>query len=272
MPPPSPSATSSRPGTPSRWPASIRRSTSTSRARGPQVHLVDGHTRRIAWPANEAYAASTAAGDVVLLLGIEPQLRWRGFTHQVAAIAEETDARLVVTLGALLADVVHRHPVSLIGTATDQAADRPLRAPAQPLRGADRHRGRAPRHLPAAGPGLALAVGGGAGLRLAGDVPQGRAGARRGGVRRGRGALPRRRAGRGDRGLRGADRRVPGPGRRAGRLRPPPGAHRRRRGRRRRGRGRRRAGRIQHQPLDATVDAEQMVEDIERFLRDQGGG
>jgi predicted ATP-grasp superfamily ATP-dependent carboligase len=87
----------------------------------PQVRLVDGHTRRISWPANEAFAASTPGGDVVLLLGIEPQLRWRTFTHQVAGIAEECGVDVVITLGALLADVAHRRPVSLIGTATDQA-------------------------------------------------------------------------------------------------------------------------------------------------------
>ena len=86
----------------------------------PQVHLVDGHTRRISWPTNDAYAASTPGGDVVLVLGIEPQLRWRTFTHQIAGIAEETGTGLVITLGALLADVVHRQPISLVGTATDQ--------------------------------------------------------------------------------------------------------------------------------------------------------
>jgi predicted ATP-grasp superfamily ATP-dependent carboligase len=86
----------------------------------PQVHLVDGHTRRISWPANEAFAASTPGGDIVLLLGIEPQLRWRTFTHQVAGIAEECGVDVVITLGALLADVAHRRPVSLIGTGTDQ--------------------------------------------------------------------------------------------------------------------------------------------------------
>jgi predicted ATP-grasp superfamily ATP-dependent carboligase len=87
----------------------------------PQVRLIDGQTRRISWPANEAFAASTPGGDVVLLLGIEPQLRWRTFTHQVAGIAEECGVDVVITLGALLADVAHRRPVSLIGTATDQA-------------------------------------------------------------------------------------------------------------------------------------------------------
>ena len=85
----------------------------------PEVTLVDGRTRRIQWPANEAYAASPGGRDVLLLLGVEPQLRWRTFTHQITGIAEETGARLVVTLGALLAEVLHRRPISLIGTATD---------------------------------------------------------------------------------------------------------------------------------------------------------
>ncbi len=86
----------------------------------PAVELLDGHTRRIVWPSNQAYAASTPGGDVVLLLGVEPQLRWRTFTHQITGIAEATGARLIVTLGALLADVVHRRPVALIGTASEQ--------------------------------------------------------------------------------------------------------------------------------------------------------
>jgi predicted ATP-grasp superfamily ATP-dependent carboligase len=86
----------------------------------PAVELVEGHARRIVWPSNQAFAASTPGGDVVLFLGTEPQLRWRTFTHQITGIAEETGAQLVVTLGALLAEVPHRRPVGLIGTATEQ--------------------------------------------------------------------------------------------------------------------------------------------------------
>jgi len=86
----------------------------------PAVELVEGHARRIVWPSNQAFAASTPGGDVVLFLGTEPQLRWRTFTHQITGIAEETGARLVVTLGALLAEVPHQRPVGLIGTATEQ--------------------------------------------------------------------------------------------------------------------------------------------------------
>jgi predicted ATP-grasp superfamily ATP-dependent carboligase len=85
----------------------------------PEVRLADGVTREILWPGNDLFCASTAGGDVVLLLGTEPQLRWRTFTQQVTSVAQEVGASLVVTLGALLADVIHHRPVQLIGTASD---------------------------------------------------------------------------------------------------------------------------------------------------------
>jgi proteasome assembly chaperone (PAC2) family protein len=87
----------------------------------PQVRLTDGGVRDIVWPSNEFLAASTPGGDLVLLLGTEPQLKWRTFTQQVLGVADALDVRLVVTLGALLADVPHRRPVQIIGTGTDAA-------------------------------------------------------------------------------------------------------------------------------------------------------
>jgi proteasome assembly chaperone (PAC2) family protein len=87
----------------------------------PQVRLVDGLTREIVWPINELWAASTPGGDVLLLVGAEPQLRWRTFCRQITDIATDQHVSLVLTLGALLADVVHSRPVSMIGTATDQS-------------------------------------------------------------------------------------------------------------------------------------------------------
>jgi len=87
----------------------------------PLVHLAEGVTREIVWPPNDLWAASTPGTDVLLLLGTEPQLKWRTFCRQITAIAAEQETTLVLTLGALLADVAHSRPVSLIGTATDQA-------------------------------------------------------------------------------------------------------------------------------------------------------
>jgi len=85
----------------------------------PMVRLADGVTREIVWPANELHAAATGGGDVVLMVGVEPQLRWRTFTEQILAIARELGVRQVLTLGALLADVVHSRPVNIIGTSSD---------------------------------------------------------------------------------------------------------------------------------------------------------
>ncbi len=86
----------------------------------PLVRFAEGETREIVWPPNELWAASTPGADVLLLLGTEPQLKWRTFCRQITAVATEQEATLVLTLGALLADVAHSRPVSLIGTATDQ--------------------------------------------------------------------------------------------------------------------------------------------------------
>ena len=57
----------------------------------------------------------------MLLSGVEPQLRWRTFCDHVIAVARAVDARMIVTMGALLAEVPHSRPVSVFGTAYDDA-------------------------------------------------------------------------------------------------------------------------------------------------------
>jgi proteasome assembly chaperone (PAC2) family protein len=87
----------------------------------PQVRLHDGLTRRIVWPALELQAASVpgSAHDVVFLHGSEPQLRWRTFCELLVGVVRELEVEMVVTLGALLADVAHTRPVRVTGTAAD---------------------------------------------------------------------------------------------------------------------------------------------------------
>ncbi len=87
----------------------------------PQVRLAEGFTREIIWPSNELSGASLpeTGRDVVVLIGTEPQLRWRTFCAQVVGVARDLGAELVVTLGALLADVAHTRPVRVTGTAAD---------------------------------------------------------------------------------------------------------------------------------------------------------
>ena len=87
----------------------------------PHVSLVRGLTRKIEWPENAFYHARPQGldRDAVLLLGIEPNLRWRTFTNLIVRLAKELDVELVITLGALLADVPHTRPSPVTGTATD---------------------------------------------------------------------------------------------------------------------------------------------------------
>src|SRR5919201_5761877 len=87
----------------------------------PHVSLVDGLTRKVEWPENAFYYARPRdlGRDAVLLLGIEPNLRWRAFTGLVVGLARELGVELVVTLGALLADVPHTRSSPVTGSASD---------------------------------------------------------------------------------------------------------------------------------------------------------
>jgi len=88
----------------------------------PQVELVDGITRNITWPSNELWAAqlADAPNDALVLVGTEPNVRWRTFSRLIVDVAMEYDVKLVITMGALLADVPHSRPVHVTGTAVDK--------------------------------------------------------------------------------------------------------------------------------------------------------
>jgi proteasome assembly chaperone (PAC2) family protein len=87
----------------------------------PHVALEEGLTRRIDWPETAFYHASIPGleRDAVLALGIEPNLRWRTFSDEVVELARDLEVELVVTLGALLADVPHTRPAPVTGSASD---------------------------------------------------------------------------------------------------------------------------------------------------------
>ena len=89
----------------------------------PHVSLVDGVTRRLEWPDNAFYHAALPGTDrdVVLLLGIEPNTRWRRFTQLIVELSQELQIELVVSLGSLLADVPHTRPSPVTGSATSQS-------------------------------------------------------------------------------------------------------------------------------------------------------
>ena len=158
-------------------------------ANRPQVRLVDGRTRAVDWPSNQFWSATVPGTetDVVLLQGTEPGLRWRTFCEQVLAVVRQLDARLVVTLGALLAEVPHTRPVRVIGTAEDDDLIDRLRLHRSTYEGPTGIVGVLHEQLPAPRRAVAVALGGRAHLRLGPDVahrrPRPRAPGRRAAVR-----------------------------------------------------------------------------------------
>jgi proteasome assembly chaperone (PAC2) family protein len=87
----------------------------------PTVVLDEGMTRHVEWPETVFSSAAIAGADrdVILLGGVEPSYRWRTFSGLVTGLVADLGVELVVTLGALLADVPHTRPAPVSGAATD---------------------------------------------------------------------------------------------------------------------------------------------------------
>jgi predicted ATP-grasp superfamily ATP-dependent carboligase len=89
----------------------------------PHVKIDETSARVISWPSVEMLEARAprAHRDLVIVQGAEPSMRWRSFSALIVDLAEALDVQFVVTLGALLADVPHSHPVAMTGFASDPA-------------------------------------------------------------------------------------------------------------------------------------------------------
>ena len=89
----------------------------------PTVSIVDGAARRISWPTTRVSVCRLpdADFDLVLLRGLEPNMRWRGFCTELLEMVQALGVVRVVTLGALLADSPHTRPVPVSGTSADPA-------------------------------------------------------------------------------------------------------------------------------------------------------
>ena len=85
----------------------------------PTIHLSDGVTRRLSWPSTSiSYCrVPTADRDLVLVLGMEPNLRWRAFCQEIVDLAVDLDVETAVVLGAAFADSPHTRPIPVSGSA-----------------------------------------------------------------------------------------------------------------------------------------------------------
>jgi proteasome assembly chaperone (PAC2) family protein len=91
----------------------------------PTVHLADGVTREIEWPAVELvagrFAGPGSSRDVIVCTGPEPSLRWQAFTGAIVDAATRLDVEQALLLGGLPAAVSHRRPVRVVATATSHS-------------------------------------------------------------------------------------------------------------------------------------------------------
>ena len=87
----------------------------------PTVRMVEGH-RRIEWPAVELRSAHLPAADhdLIVVRGHEPNLRWQTFAAEIVQLASSLGVEMLVTVGALLADVPHTRPVQVVSSAGDR--------------------------------------------------------------------------------------------------------------------------------------------------------
>ena len=94
----------------------------------PRVHLGEDGQRGISWPTTELKISSLPDGrDLVLVLGLEPNLRWRAFCRELIGYVERLGVTKVITLGALLTDTPHTRPTPVTGTSYDAASASELR-------------------------------------------------------------------------------------------------------------------------------------------------
>ena len=88
----------------------------------PHVSLEDGQTRKLDWPDNGFFHAEIPGTnrDAIILLGTEPNLRWKTFSQLVLGLAQDLGVTRAVTFGSLLADVPHTRPAPVTAAATDE--------------------------------------------------------------------------------------------------------------------------------------------------------
>ena len=90
----------------------------------PVVSAGEDDSRRLTWPENSfSWAPLPNGNDMAVMIGIEPQNRWKLYARSIVEVARESGAELVVTLGGFLADTPHTRPVPVTGSADGDIAE-----------------------------------------------------------------------------------------------------------------------------------------------------
>ena len=88
------------------------------RSRRPTLEIQDGRPERLTWPALTIRRKRIEERDVLVLTGAEPDFKWRRFSSDLVEIARQLEVREWISLGAIPAAVPHTRPVPILGTAS----------------------------------------------------------------------------------------------------------------------------------------------------------
>ena len=104
----------------------------------PHVRYTDGVTRKIEWMTTRLSVATLPGTErhVVLVSGIEPNLRWRSFCSELLGHVERLGVTKVITLGALLTDIPHTRPTTVSGISYDVASAKRMQVEQSTYQGA----------------------------------------------------------------------------------------------------------------------------------------
>lgn len=86
--------------------------------RRPLVFVDESGTRQIDWPENAIHVVKTDERDLVVVLGEEPNYKWKAFTREIVEALQTLGVRKALTLGAFIGQVPHTLPVPLVGSAS----------------------------------------------------------------------------------------------------------------------------------------------------------
>ena len=84
----------------------------------PLIFVDDSMIRSLTWPGVQIFGLRNPTGerDFVVVRGVEPSMRWRGFASQLLDLADDLEVELVITLGSMLADTPHTRAIPVSGT------------------------------------------------------------------------------------------------------------------------------------------------------------
>ncbi len=108
------------------------------RSRRPTLDIVDGVLQELDWPQLTLRAGHVGERDVLVLTGLEPDYRWHQLSTEIVGLAKEMGVGTWISLGAIPAAVAHTRPVPILGTAShggllpvgvDQGPEGRLRVP-----------------------------------------------------------------------------------------------------------------------------------------------